>query len=163
MQPNVSVLQIQRGFGEALIEPCLAAVSANNVTKSLMQASTVPTVQREIIQAALSWKSPYIGQRVHDANFEQLNAYLLAVHRSGICLPALSDIHLQPGDVLLLEVSDSFAKHHKDDEGFALVSVVDISIPVNCKLSVMSLVLVILLVAIQVGTSEVSFNVKLLN
>lgn len=109
------------------------------------------TVHKKLIQAALSSHSPLLGQTVSSIDFPALNVALLAVHRSGSRLVSgFGDVRLQTGDVLLLEGSNDFVREHKDDEGFALLSVLDNSSPVHWNRSILALSLLLALIAAQV-------------
>lgn len=82
---------------------------------------------RRMSEAVISSSSPLIGQTVRDADFRRLyNAAVVAVHRNGQRLPSkIGDIELRPGDTLLLQTGHNFARLHRNNTDFYLVSDVE--------------------------------------
>jgi len=83
--------------------------------------------QRHLTEAVLSRTSPLIGTTVREANFrERYNAAVVAVHRNGVRLTnKIGNIQLEPGDTLLLQTRTDFARSHRHNRDFYLVSSVE--------------------------------------
>ena len=64
-----------------------------------------PRLRREIIEAVVSKRNPYIGQTIRETGFRtHYQAVIIAVARSNQRVEGESEISfLEPGDVLLLE------------------------------------------------------------
>jgi di/tricarboxylate transporter len=79
---------------------------------------------REMCEAVISASSPLVGKTIRDADFRAVyGAAVLAVHRSGSRIAAkVGDITLYPGDTLLMQVRPSFARSHRNDPAFVLIS-----------------------------------------
>lgn len=77
-------------------------------------------------EAVISASSPLAGQTVREADFRATyGAAVVAVHRSGSRVERkIGDIKLRPGDTLLLQTGPHFARAHRNDPAFYLVSVV---------------------------------------
>ncbi|MBK8011280.1 MAG: SLC13 family permease [Deltaproteobacteria bacterium] len=80
--------------------------------------------QRRLIEAVISAGSPLIGRSIRDAEIRtHYGAVVVAVHRHGHRLTGkLGDVVLRPGDTLLLEGPDDFARKYRDSADFMLVS-----------------------------------------
>lgn len=87
--------------------------------------------RRGWIEAVVAARGPMVGKTVRESRFRTVyNAAILAVHRQGERVSSkVGDIVLQPGDVLLVEGSSSFARANRADSNFVLISAVDDSIP----------------------------------
>ncbi|MBI3119807.1 MAG: anion permease, partial [Candidatus Hydrogenedentes bacterium] len=99
-------------------------------------------------EAVVSNKSPLIGKSIRDAHFRATyNAAVVAVHRGGERLKGrVGDIVLRNGDTLLLQTGPHFARAHRDNPDFFLVSDVEDSRPTRHERSTLSLVLLGVLV-----------------
>ncbi|MCA9270763.1 MAG: SLC13 family permease [Planctomycetales bacterium] len=83
--------------------------------------------QRHLTEVVLSRTSPLIGRTVKEANFRQLyGAAVVAVHRNGVRLTnKIGNIHLEPGDTLLLQTRTEFVPRYRNSRDFYLVSSVE--------------------------------------
>jgi di/tricarboxylate transporter len=88
---------------------------------------------RRLCEAVISRTSPLIGRTIRDADFRALyNAAVVAVHRNGERLKGrIGDIVLHHGDTLLLQTTAHFARAHRNNPDFILVSGVEQSRPVR--------------------------------
>jgi len=88
---------------------------------------------RRLCEAVLSPSSPLAGRTIRDADFRALyNAAVVAVHRGGARLRGrIGDIVLRAGDTLLLQTGPHFARAHRNDADFILVSGIEDSRPLR--------------------------------
>ncbi|MCW5774868.1 MAG: SLC13 family permease [Phycisphaeraceae bacterium] len=77
-----------------------------------------------LVEAVVSPASPLVGSTVRSAGIRtRYGAVVVAVHRQGYRLRGkIGDIRLRPGDTLLLEAPQGFAKQYRDSTDFMLVS-----------------------------------------
>ncbi len=103
---------------------------------------------RRLSEAVISATSPVLNKTVRDADFRALyNAAIIAVHRGGTRLQGrIGDIVLRPGDTVLLQTGPHFARAHRSNPDFYLVSGVEEARPVRHDRAVLSVVLLGLLV-----------------
>ena len=103
---------------------------------------------RRLCEAVLSGTAPLIGKSVRDADFRALyNAAIVAVHRGAARLHGrVGDIVLRPGDTLLLQTGPHFARAHRNNPDFFLVSDVEEARPVRHDKAVTSIALLVLLI-----------------
>ncbi|HEY0072667.1 MAG TPA: SLC13 family permease [Abditibacteriaceae bacterium] len=109
---------------------------------------------RRLCEAVISSRSPLVGQTIRAADFRALyNAAVVAVHRGGERLRGrIGDIRLRAGDTLLLQTGAHFARAHRNDQDFILISAVEESEPVRhdrapLALALLGLLIVLLVVA----------------
>lgn len=83
-----------------------------------------PRLRREIIEAVVSKRNPYIGKTIRETGFRtHYQAVIIAVARSNQRVEGrIGDIVLEPGDVLLLEAPNDFLKAQRNRNDFILVS-----------------------------------------
>lgn len=107
---------------------------------------------QRLCEAVLSPTSPLVGKTIRDADFRALyNAAVVAVHRGGARLTGrVGDIVLRPGDTLLLQAGAHFARAHRNDPNFILVSRVEDARPVRHDRAPLALGLLALLIALMV-------------
>ena len=100
----------------------------------------------------ISPTSPLIGHSVKEANFRaHYGASIIAVHRSGEKLQQkIGQIVLQPGDTLLVDAPEDFARRWRNSRDFILVSGLEDSAPVEHQRAWISLTI---LVCVVVGMS----------
>src|SRR5205823_5629423 len=86
------------------------------------------------------------------ADFRALyNAAVVAVHRGGTRLAGrVGDIVLQPGDTLLLQTGPHFARAHRNDPDFVLVSRVEEARAIRHERAPRALALLALLLALMI-------------
>lgn len=110
--------------------------------------------QRRLVEIVLSATSPLMGHTVRDSGFRQLyGAAIISISRDGSRVPGkVGDIVFQPGDTLLVEAEASFARKHKYNRDFLLVSALQDSAPPDFRRA--PLALGILLAMIVVATLE---------
>ncbi len=98
---------------------------------------------RMLCEAVISSKSPLIGKTIRDADFRATyNAAVVAVHRGGKRLQGrVGDIRLENGDTLLLQTGPHFARAHRNNPDFILVSGVEESRPARDEKTLISAVL----------------------
>ncbi len=107
---------------------------------------------RSLSEAVISPSSPLIGRTIRGADFRALyNAAIVAVHRGGERLQGrIGDIVLRTGDTLLLQTGAHFARAHRNNPDFILVSGVEESRPLRHDRAVISLVLLGLLLVLMI-------------
>ncbi|MEX2671977.1 MAG: SLC13 family permease [Phycisphaeraceae bacterium] len=90
-----------------------------------------PRHNRCLLEAVVSNTCPLIGKSIREGRFRTTyNAAVIAVARNGQRInKKIGDIVLRPGDTLLLEAGESFAKQQRNSRDFYLVSRVDDSTP----------------------------------
>lgn len=98
-----------------------------------METHMGPNAERELHEAVVSSTSPLVNRNIRDSEFRATyNAAVLAVHRGGERLKGrVGDIVLRPGDTLLLQTGPHFARAHRNDANFYLVSAVEDARPVR--------------------------------
>jgi len=111
---------------------------------------------RRLCEAVVSSTSPILRKTIRDADFRALyNAAVVAVHRGGARLKGrIGDIVLRSGDTLLLQAGPHFARAHRNNPDFFLVSSVEESRPVRHERAWLSLALLAALVLLF-ATSQV--------
>lgn len=111
---------------------------------------------RRLAEAVISPKSPLIGKTIRDADFRALyNAAIVAVHRGGTRLRGrIGDIVLHAGDTLLLQSGAHFARAHRNNGDFILVSSVEESRPIRHDRAPLALALLVVLVAMMMFSGE---------
>ncbi|MBI3909835.1 MAG: SLC13 family permease [Armatimonadetes bacterium] len=109
--------------------------------------------QQRLCEAVISPVSPLIGKTIRDADFRALyNAAVVAVHRGGARLTGrIGDIVLHVGDTLLLQTGVHFARAHRNNPDFMLVSSLDEARPVRHDRAPLALALLVLLVGLMVS------------
>ncbi len=95
---------------------------------------------RMLCEAVISPTSPLVGQSIRDANFRAMyNAAVVAVHRGGHRLTGrIGDIVLRNGDTLLLQTGANFARAHRNNPDFILVTGVEDSRPPRTERALLS-------------------------
>jgi di/tricarboxylate transporter len=108
---------------------------------------------RRLCEAVISPRSPLIGKTIRGAEFRAVyNAAVVAVHRGGERLKGrVGDIVLRAGDTLLLQTGAHFARAHRNNPDFVLVSSVEESRPVRHDRGPLALALLGLLIALMVS------------
>jgi di/tricarboxylate transporter len=111
---------------------------------------------RRLAEAVISPRSPLIGKTIRDADFRALyNAAIVAVHRGGTRLRGrIGDIVLHAGDTLLLQCGAHFARAHRNNGDFILVSSVEESRPIRRDRGPLALGLLIVLVLLMMFSGE---------
>lgn len=91
------------------------------------ELSSREQMERRLAEAVVSTNSRLVGRTIRDADFRATyGAAVVAVHRGGSRIKSkVGDIRLQPGDTLLLQTPPHFARAHRNDPAFYLVSDVD--------------------------------------
>ncbi len=86
-----------------------------------------------LCEVVISPSSPLIGMTVKETDFRsRYHVSIVAVHRSGEKLQQkIGQIVLQPGDTLLVDAPDDFAKRWRNSRDFILVSGLEDSAPVE--------------------------------
>ncbi len=110
--------------------------------------------QRRLVEIVLSGTSSLMGRTVRDSDFRQnYGAAIISISRDGARVPGkVGDIEFKPGDTLLVEAEASFARKHKYNREFLLVSSLQDSAPPDFRRA--PLALGILVVMIVVATLE---------
>jgi di/tricarboxylate transporter len=102
--------------------------------------------RRHLVEAVVARKGPLVGKTVRDVQFRtQYDAAVIAVHREGQRIHELiSNIRLQAGDVLLMEVGDAFmSRKSKLDSTFVLMAQVKDSSPPRFRMLLPALFLTV--------------------
>ena len=104
-----------------------------------------------LCEAVVSGSSPNVGKTIRDADFRATyNAVVVAVHRGGERLKGkVGDVVLRGGDTLLLKTGPHFARAHRNNPDFLLVSGVADSRPVRSDKAIASVALLFLLVTLM--------------
>jgi di/tricarboxylate transporter len=115
------------------------------------EARPTQQVNRSMSEAVISANSPLIGKTIREADFRATyGAAVVAVHRGGSRVQMkVGDIRLQPGDTLLLQAQSHFARAHRNDPAFYLVSDVDQWRPLRRHRAWIALVLFLLLIVLM--------------
>ena len=116
------------------------------------EANPAKRRERALSEAVISPRSPLIGSTIRAADFRALyNAAIVAVHRGGERLQGrIGDIVLRAGDTLLLQAGPHFARAHRNNPDFILVSGVEESRPLRHDRAVVSMVLLVALIIMMV-------------
>lgn len=107
--------------------------------------------KQRLCEAVISPTSPLIGKTIRDADFRALyNAAVVAVHRGGTRLTGrIGDILLRDGDTLLIQTGAHFARAHRNNADFILVSSLEESRPVRHDRAALSLAILVLVVVLM--------------
>ncbi len=94
---------------------------------------TASRLSRRLVEAVVSDTHPLVGLTIRDGRFRtEYDAAVIAVYRNGGRLHGrIGDIVLRAGDTLMLQAPDGFARHHRNNRDFLLVSQIDDSCPVR--------------------------------
>ena len=108
--------------------------------------------QRTLVELVLSNSSPLVGSTARETRFRsQYNAAIISISRDGYRLPGkLGDIHLRPGDTLLVEADRDFAQRHRYNRDFLLVSQLRHSTPPNFRRAPIAVGVLALMIALTV-------------
>jgi len=111
--------------------------------------------RRRMCEAVVSSSFPELGKTIRNSDFRtRYDAVVVAVHRNGERLAKkIGDIHLRPGDTLLLQVGEHFNRTFRDSTDFYLVSDVEDSQPVRHERAGMALGVLGLLVLLLATTN----------
>ena len=116
-----------------------------------------PRLRREIIEAVVSKRNPYVGKTIRETGFRtHYQAVIIAVARSGQRVDGrIGDIVLEPGDALLLEAPNDFLRAQRNRNDFILVSSIQGAKPPRFERSgVAGLILVGLVSVVAFGIVE---------
>ncbi|HSW45827.1 MAG TPA: SLC13 family permease [Phycisphaerae bacterium] len=107
-----------------------------------------------LCEAVVSNTSPILRKSIRSADFRALyNAAVVAVHRGGARLMGrIGDIVLRAGDTLLLQAGSHFARAHRNNPDFYLVSSIEEARPVRHDKAKFSLGLLVLLIVLFTTT-----------
>ncbi len=117
--------------------------------------------EKQLCEAVVAANSPVIGRNVRDADFRaRYNAAIVAVHRGGQRLGGrVGDIVLQNGDTLLLQAGPHFARAHRNNPDFYLVSGVQESRSVRSDKAAIAMGLLALLVILLSFGRQVNIDI----
>ncbi|MEJ2666054.1 MAG: SLC13 family permease [Deinococcales bacterium] len=113
-----------------------------------------PRAQRTLVEAVVSDSCPLIGRSIREGHFRsRYGAVVIAVARNNRRIEQkIGDIHLRPGDTLLLETQPDFAERQRNTRDFYLVSAVPDSAPPRFALApVAGGVLLAMVLAVALG------------
>lgn len=116
-------------------------------------------LKKRLCEAVISPVSPLIGKTIREADFRALyNAAVIAVHRGGTRLNGrVGDIELREGDTLLLQTGPHFARAHRNNPDFILVSSVEEARPIRHDRAGLSLaILLVTIVLIALGGKTIA-------
>ncbi len=113
---------------------------------------------RRLCEAVISSTSSLIGRNIRDADFRaRYNAVVIAVHRGGTRLKGrVGDIVLRAGDTLLLQTGPHFARAHRNNPGFFLISTVDEARPVRHERAAVAVALLAVLIVLLIFSDWIS-------
>jgi di/tricarboxylate transporter len=109
----------------------------------------------QLIEAVVSHNSFLVHKSIRKSNFRsRFDAAVVAVHRNHERIQSkVGDIVLKPGDTLLLLVGNDFAKRWSQSNDFYVISPIEVPNiiePKKSKITVISLVVMILLAALNI-------------
>ncbi len=115
------------------------------------ESSLASQAQRRMCEAVVSNTSPLIGETIREADFRaRYGAAVVAVHRAGSRVEQkVGDIRLEPGDTLLLQTQPHFARAHRNNPAFYLVSDVEQYHPARQHRAWVALLLFVVLLALM--------------
>lgn len=95
--------------------------------------TAAPRSGNQLCEAVISPTSPLVGMTVKEADFRsRYHASIIAVHRSGEKIERkIGQIVLQPGDTLLVDAPEDFARRWRNSRDFFLVSGLEDTAPVD--------------------------------
>lgn len=107
--------------------------------------SAAPRSGNQLCEVVISPASPLVGMTVKEANFRaHYHASIMAVHRSGEKLEQkIGQIELLPGDTLLVDAPNDFARRWRNSRDFILVSSVEDTAPVDHSRAWMALLILV--------------------
>ncbi len=110
--------------------------------------------QRRMLELVVAPSAPFVGQTVRDSRFRSTyDAAILSISRDGERLGGkVGDLVLRGGDTLLVEADAGFARRHRFNRDFLLVSALQDSAPPDFRRAPLALTL--LLAVILVSTFE---------
>ena len=106
---------------------------------------------RCLVELVLSPSSAVVGHTVRESDFRRLySAAIISISREGARLEGkVGDLHLKPGDTLLVETDNGFVDRHKYNRDFLLVSRLQGSTPPNLERAPLSFLILIGMLAIS--------------
>lgn len=110
--------------------------------------------RRELIEAVIGEASPVVGRSIRAGDFRnRYQAVVIAVARAGRRLTGkVGDIELRPGDTLLLEASNSFARLQRHSRDFLLTRrIVGAQLPRYERAGTAGMILVAMVIAAGTG------------
>jgi di/tricarboxylate transporter len=107
--------------------------------------------QRRLVELVISPSSPVVGKTVKEAEFRsRYRAAILSISRAGERLGGrVGDIELQGGDTLLVEAARDFARRHRYNRDFLLVSELDDSTPPDFSRAPIALGILVAMIAVS--------------
>jgi di/tricarboxylate transporter len=90
-------------------------------------------LNRLLVEVIVSEASPMVGKTIREGRFRnRYDAAVIAVYRHGERLTGkIGDIRVRAGDALLLQAHSDFARKHRDDRDFLLVSALEGTRPIR--------------------------------
>ena len=125
-------------------EPLLTVETSTAASGSTSPAAA-PRSGNQLCEVVISPASPLVGMTVKEANFRShYHASIMAVHRSGEKLQQkIGQIELLPGDTLLVDAPNDFARRWRNSRDFILVSSVEDTAPVDHSRAWISLLILV--------------------
>jgi di/tricarboxylate transporter len=101
--------------------------------------------KRRLVELVLSGSSPLIGRSVREGGFRSLyRAAIISISRDGSRLEGkIGDVILRPGDTLLAETDDGFARRQRYNRDFLLVSALQDSTPPDFRRAPLALAILV--------------------
>ena len=111
--------------------------------------------QRRLVEAVISPSCPVIGKTIREADFRAVyGAAVIAVHRAGKRVEQkIGDIELMSGDTLLMQTGSHFARAHRHNPDFYLVSDVEDWRPIRRDRAKVSLAIFVALLLLMTSGS----------
>ena len=124
------------------------------------EAQAHQRTRRRLTEAVISKTSPLVGKTIREADFRAVyNAAVVAVHRGGTRLTGrVGDIVLHVGDTLLLQAGSHFARAHRNNPDFVLVSRLDAR-PVRHERAPLALSILVAMVACMVLSDYLKLSI----
>lgn len=108
---------------------------------SAISPKAAPRSGSKLCEVVIAPGSPLVGRSVKDADFRaRYDASIIAVYRAGEQISQkIGQIVLAPGDVLLIDAEEDFARRWRNSLDFVLVSGVEESAPIDHRRAWMAL------------------------
>jgi di/tricarboxylate transporter len=125
--------------------PGIAVAEDQTYQLNLKQAN------RCLVELVLGQNAPIVDRTVRESDFRSLyNAAIISISREGARLEGkVGDLHLKPGDTLLVEANNDFVDRHRYNRDFLLVSRLQGSTPPNLERAPLSFLILLAMLAVS--------------
>jgi di/tricarboxylate transporter len=125
--------------------PGIAVAEDQTYQLNLKQAN------RCLVELVLGQNAPIVDRTVRESDFRSLyNAAIISISREGARLEGkVGDLHLKPGDTLLVEANNDFVDRHRYNRDFLLVSRLQGSTPPNLERAPLSFLILLAMLVVS--------------